>query len=82
MLNLARNVGASFGISAIVAMFARNTQISQSDIAANVTSFNVPAIDAASTAERMGGVGEMGLVILNGEATRQAAMIAYLDSFY
>jgi MFS transporter, DHA2 family, multidrug resistance protein len=82
VLNLSRNLGASFGISAIVTIFARNTQISHADIAANITSFNLPTLDPATTAERLGNAGEAAMAALNGEVSRQAAMVAYLDNFY
>jgi MFS transporter, DHA2 family, multidrug resistance protein len=82
MMTLSRNLGSSFGISVIVTILARNIQISHADIAANVTSFNVPAVDPATTAAILGGAGAGALAILDGEVNRQAAMIAYLDNFY
>ena len=81
MMTLFRNLGGSFGISIIVTLLARNVQTSHADIAASVTSFNVPAVDPALTAARFGQVGEAALAMLNGEITRQAAMVAYLDNF-
>ena len=53
-MTLFRNLGSSFGISVIVTQLARNMQTAHADIGANVTSFNVPAIDPASTAEMLG----------------------------
>jgi MFS transporter, DHA2 family, multidrug resistance protein len=82
MMTLFRNLGSSFGISIIVSTLARNIQVSHADIAASITSFNVPSIDIASTTAQLGSVGQGALVILNGEVTRQAAMVAYLDNFY
>lgn len=82
LMTLFRNLGSSFGISAIVAILGRNMQTSHADIAANVTSFNVPAIDPATTAAIMGNVGAGAMAMLNGEVVRQAAMVAYLDNFY
>jgi MFS transporter, DHA2 family, multidrug resistance protein len=81
LMTLFRNLGSSFGISVIVTTLARNMQVSHSDIAAAVTSYNMP-VDPASTAAQLGSVGEAAMAILNGEVTRQAAMIAYLDNFY
>jgi len=80
-MTLFRNLGSSFGISAIVTMLARNIQISHADIAASVTSFNLP-FDPASVAGQLGSVGATGMAALDGEVNRQAAMIAYLDNFY
>ena len=82
MMTLFRNLGSSFGISAIVTTLGRNIQTSHSDIAANVTSFNVSALDPASVAGQFGSIGSAAMMILNGEVTRQAAMVAYLDNFY
>jgi MFS transporter, DHA2 family, multidrug resistance protein len=82
LMTLVRNLGSSFGISVIVTVLARNIQTSHADIAASITSFNVPAIDPASSAATFGSVGEGALAMLNGEVSRQAAMIGYLDNFY
>ena len=82
LLNLMRNVGGSFGISAIVTMLSRNTQTSHSDLAAHVTSFNLPSIDLASTTARLGEYGSAVLYAIDGEINRQALMIAYIDNFY
>lgn len=82
VLALVRNLGSSFGISIIVTMLARNTQTSHSDLAANITSYNLPAIDLASTTERFGEYGSAIMQMIDGEVNRQALMIAYLDNFY
>lgn len=82
LMTLFRNLGSSFGISVIVTVLARNIQTSHADIGANVTSFNVPAIDPAAVAEVLGGPGASLLYMLDGEVNRQAAMIAYIDNFY
>jgi MFS transporter, DHA2 family, multidrug resistance protein len=81
LMTLFRNLGSSFGISAIVTMLSRNIQISHADIAANVTSFNLP-LDPATVTSQLGSVGASALAMLDGEVNRQAAMIAYLDNFY
>ena len=80
LLNLSRNLGASLGIAAVTALLARNMQVSHADLAAHVTQFNLP-IDP-NMALRMGQAGDMVMTAINGEITRQAAMIAYLDDFY
>ncbi len=82
LMTLFRNLGSSFGISIIVTLIAHNIQTSHSDIAGTVTSFNIPAVDPASTAALLGSVGSGALYMLEGEVNRQAAMIAYLDNFY
>jgi MFS transporter, DHA2 family, multidrug resistance protein len=82
MMTLFRNLGGSFGVSVIVTTLARNMQTSHADVGASVTSFNVPAIDPGLIASMGGETGAAMLEMLNGEVTRQAAMIAYLDNFY
>ena len=82
LMTLFRNLGASFGISTIVTVLSRNMQTSHADIAASVTSYSLPAVDPASAAAQLGSIGEAAMGMLNGEVTRQAAMIAYLDNFY
>jgi MFS transporter, DHA2 family, multidrug resistance protein len=82
LITLFRNLGSSFGISIIITLIGRNIQTSHSDLAASVTSFNIPAIDPASTAALLGNMGSSALYMLDGEVNRQAAMIAYLDGFY
>jgi MFS transporter, DHA2 family, multidrug resistance protein len=82
LMTLARNLGGSFGISVIVTMLARNTQTSHADIASHVTSTSLPSIDPASIADRLGSMGGGLMMMINGEVSRQAAMVAYLDNFY
>jgi MFS transporter, DHA2 family, multidrug resistance protein len=82
LMALARNLGGSFGISVIVTMLSRNTQISHADIASNVTSTSLPSVDLGSAAASLGKLGGGLLSMINGEVTRQAAMVAYLDNFY
>lgn len=82
LMGLFRNIGSSFGISVIVTILARNMQTSHADIASNVTSFNVPGIDPASASAMLGDMGAAAMMMLNGEVSRQAAMVAYLDNFY
>ena len=81
LMTLFRNLGSSFGISVIVTILSRNIQVSHADIAANVTSFNLP-IDPATVTAQLGSYGATALAMLDGEVNRQAAMVAYLDNFY
>ncbi|NNM78360.1 DHA2 family efflux MFS transporter permease subunit [Sphingomonas sp. ID1715] len=80
LLNLFRSIGASAGISVVTTFLGRNLQTSHSDIAGNVTSFNLPAMDP-SQAQRLGTFGDTALAMLDAEVNRQALMIAYLDDF-
>ncbi|MGE0746369.1 MAG: DHA2 family efflux MFS transporter permease subunit [Rhodospirillales bacterium] len=78
LFSLMRNIGSSIGISAVVAALAAGTQANHARLAEHVSPLNPlmqtlpPAWDPATAA---------GLAALNGEVTRQAAMIAYLGDF-
>ena len=81
LLNLARSMGSSIGISIVTTMLARNLQVSHSDLAAHVTASFTQVLDV-STADRFQIAGEALLRMIDGEVNRQAAMIAYLDDFW
>jgi DHA2 family multidrug resistance protein len=78
--NLLRNLGSSIGISAVQALFTRNLQIVHAGLAAQVTPYN-PAANPGLQAAHIDIASRQGLALLNGEITRQAALIAYLDDF-
>ena len=80
LLYLFRSLGGSFGISIMTTMLARNMQTSHEDLASHVTSSSMNVIDPAS-ADRLGGLGEAAMQVMNLEINRQAAMIAYLNDF-
>lgn len=82
IINLIRNIGSSFGISIVISMLARNTQISHADMAANITSFSIPSVDPIAAAERAGENGMMAIQMIDGEINRQALMIAYIDNYF
>ena len=80
LFSLLRNIGSSIGISVVTAMLSENTQINHADIAQHVSPYNpmmqdgwIPQAWSLETAR--------GLALLNGEVTRQAATIAYLNDF-
>lgn len=68
--NLIRNIGSSAGISVVIALLTRNTQIMHSSLAEHITVYNSYVPDNA-----------MQLAIVNAQITRQAAMIAYINDF-
>ncbi len=82
LLALIRNLGGSLGISAIVTLFARNQQISHSDLATHVTGSLIGGVPLPDAATRIPAIGQAAMAMLNGEVTRQSAMIAYLDNFH
>jgi MFS transporter, DHA2 family, multidrug resistance protein len=80
MFSLMRNIGSSIGISLVVFLLSRNTQIMHSEIAAHVTPFNDPLHNPA-VARIWNMATSAGRAALNGEVTRQATIIAYADDF-
>ncbi len=82
IVNLVRNVGSSFGISIVVAMLARNTQISHADLATHITSFTLPSADPMAATERFGANSTAAIQMVDAEINRQALMIAYIDNYY
>ncbi len=61
-------------------MFARNLQTSHADLAGNVTNSG-SGVNESSTIDQFQRLGEAALVALDGEANRQAAMIACINDF-
>jgi MFS transporter, DHA2 family, multidrug resistance protein len=79
LLNLARNVGGSVGISVVSSQLVRMTQVAHADMASGIGS-EVPNA-AAALLQSIGVPGSAALAVLNAEVTRQAVFIAYLDDF-
>ena len=79
LYSLARNIGSSIGISMVQTVLVRNT--------AAIHAAMAERINPANLALRLGGAGPLdpstpaGLALINGEVTRQAAMLAYIDDF-
>lgn len=80
LLNLFRSVGSSAGISLVMMMLVRNTQVSHADLSGHVTPFSLPSIDPGN-AQMLGDAGTTALAMIDAEINRQALMIAYLDDF-
>ncbi|MEO8548297.1 MAG: DHA2 family efflux MFS transporter permease subunit [Sphingomicrobium sp.] len=80
LLNLARNVGGSIGISVVSSQLIRMTQVAHADMASHITDQTLPMVDP-SLLERIGPGGPAALALINGEINRQAVFIAYLDDF-
>ena len=80
LLNLLRSIGSSVGISVVITLLARNVQVSHSDLAGHVTSSATTLIDI-SALDRFQAAGDAALRMIDGEVTRQAGMVAYLDDF-
>ena len=80
LLNLARNIGGSVGISVTSTELIRLTQTSHADLANAVTQNTIPTLDP-TLLQLLGNQGDLAAAVINGEITRQALFIAYLDDF-
>ncbi|HKJ95689.1 MAG TPA: DHA2 family efflux MFS transporter permease subunit [Gammaproteobacteria bacterium] len=80
LFSLMRNVGSSIGISIVVTLAAHYTQVNHAVLGERLTPFSGALAGLMGAA---GGTvpGSAGLTWLNGELTRQAAAIAYLNDF-
>lgn len=81
LLNLARSLGASVGISVTTLLLGTNIQTNHEVLGGHITSATLDAVDL-STVDRFQSAGEVVLRMIDGEVNRQAAMIAYVDDFY
>jgi DHA2 family multidrug resistance protein len=82
IFSLIRNIGSSVGISIVITLLARNTQISHADLVSNLMPFgNAGRVLSAFTDSVAGTDGTLALTLLNAEVNRQAATIAYLNDF-
>jgi DHA2 family multidrug resistance protein len=90
LMNLARNIGGSVGISVVTTMLDRRTQVHLSDLSANLSNAN-PALRAmiagASQTMRAHGASAAGATqqayaLIQTTLQRQATMLAYIDNFW
>src|SRR3954464_4520384 len=85
LLNLARNIGGSVGISVVTFLLARNVQVSHADMAQHITPAVIPGLmppgGGGDTMAMVGAAGQAALAMADAEINRQALMIAYLDDF-
>jgi DHA2 family multidrug resistance protein len=79
LFSLVRNLGSSVGISLVMTLLAQNTQVNHATLAEHVTPFN-PALDGRLPLSA-GPELTLALAQVNGEITRQALMISYLNDF-
>ena len=79
--SLIRNIGSSIGIAMAQAFLVRNTQIVHASLAEKINIAN-PALQDPAVASVFGMRNSAGAELLNGELTRQASIIAYVDDFW
>jgi DHA2 family multidrug resistance protein len=89
LMNLARNIGGSVGISLVTTKLDRSTQVHLSDLSHNLSASN-PAfqsmLQGATQALRTHGASasfatQQAYALIEGTLQRQATMLAYLDDF-
>lgn len=89
IINLARNIGGSVGISVAITLVARRTQFHQATLVTHLTPYDAPYQTFLSQAQAiLGSHGSMGQVIdqshrlLLDLVNRHAAMLAFNDTFW
>ncbi|MFO1080734.1 MAG: DHA2 family efflux MFS transporter permease subunit [Reyranellaceae bacterium] len=80
LYSLMRNIGSSIGISLVIFLLTRNTQLVHAELAGRVTPFN-DALAALGAGALWSPASVAGRAALNAEVTRQAAIVAYADDF-
>jgi DHA2 family multidrug resistance protein len=90
LMNLARNIGGSVGISVVTTMLDRRTQVHLTDLSNHLSASN-PALQAmlkgAASAMRQHGSNaahatQQAYALLQATVGRQATMLAYIDCFW
>ena len=79
MFTLIRNIGSAIGISVLQTMTIRNADVVHARLTEGVRADN-PAIARAGDAIDFTSLS--GLARINGEITRQAMMVSYIDAFH
>jgi DHA2 family multidrug resistance protein len=79
--SLVRNIGSSIGIALVQTLLVRNTQIAHASLGAHVNYAN-PALQDAGVSTIYNLANGAGMTALNGEITRQASMLAYVDDYW
>ena len=80
IFSLVRNMGSSIGISVVVALLGFSIQTNHAELAEQVNHFN-PVFQGANVSSVWNLTSLSGLLAINGEINRQAAMIAYINDF-
>jgi DHA2 family multidrug resistance protein len=80
MFSLVRNIGSSIGISVVITVLGDQTQTSHAEIGGSLSTFR-RALDPTVVPQIWDWTTTTGAAALNGEVTRQALMIAYLNDF-
>jgi DHA2 family multidrug resistance protein len=80
LFSLMRNIGSSIGISVVIFLLGRSTQVVHSELAVHANGLN--ELFRAPNVAAIWNLGtEAGRLALNNEVTRQATIIAYANDF-
>jgi DHA2 family multidrug resistance protein len=80
LYSLMRNIGSSIGISLVIFLLTRNTQIVHAELAGHVTPFN-DALGHGAPSHFWNMATTLGRAALNAEVTKQASVVAYANDF-
>jgi MFS transporter, DHA2 family, multidrug resistance protein len=80
LYSLSRNIGSSIGISVVNSLLTRNTQVNHASIVAPVTAVN-RMFENPYVAQAWNPATAAGRAALDGVATQQAQIIAYVDDY-
>lgn len=82
IFSLSRNIGSSIGISIMIALLARNTQVNHMELGSHLLPYGTTASTIGRLTDVVAGTGSTeAMMYLNGVVTQQAAAIAYLYDF-
>lgn len=82
IFSLSRNIGSSVGISIVIALLVRFTQVNHTELGAHILSFGNSAHLLAAMTESLPLNGQAAqLAMLDAQVTQQAATISYLNDF-
>ncbi len=80
MFSLIRNIGSSIGISVVITVLGHQTQTSHAELG-NVLGMFRAGMQTSVLPQIWDWTTQTGVAALNGEVTRQAVMVAYLNDF-
>jgi DHA2 family multidrug resistance protein len=80
LFSLVRNIGSSIGISLVIFLLGRNTQVMHAELVQYISPFN-SALDHGGASRIWNLATAAGRSTLNAEITRQATIIAFNDDF-
>ncbi len=80
LYSLMRNIGSSIGISMVVTMLARNSQINHAVLSESITPFRL-ALQDGNLPSLLDLNSSAGISLLNSAVTQQAVTISYLNDF-